>query len=61
MNAPSAPPQARYAVVTQPGTLWERIDVYCATLRDAQYWAQDHELPADVMRILPDGELTTEY
>lgn len=57
----NAPPQARYAVVTYPGTPWEAVDVYCSTLRDAQQWAQDHDVPADIMRILPDGELTTEY
>lgn len=48
-----------------PGTLWQEVDQYCTTLQTAISWQRDmfpHELgtPTDVMRVLPDGSLTTE-
>ena len=59
------PPCARYAVVVHPGTLWQEVDQYCSTLQNAIRWQRDmfpHEIgtPTDVMRVLPDGTLTTE-
>ena len=35
------PPAARFAVVTNPGTLFERVDSYHASLLTAQEWARD--------------------
>ncbi|MFG5862768.1 hypothetical protein [Metapseudomonas sp. CR1201] len=60
----SPPPCARFAVVLNPGTLFQRVDVYAITLQDAQLWAADTRDPGlevDVMRVLPDGSLTTDY
>ncbi|MCY1276895.1 hypothetical protein D3C76_619270 [compost metagenome] len=60
----SPPPCARFAVVLNPGTLFEMVHVYAITLQDAQLWAADTrepDLEVDVMRVLPDGSLTTEY
>ena len=59
-----APPAARFAVVTQPGTLFERVDSYHQTMLTATAAAQelreDGEA-ADAMRITPSGELSTEF
>ncbi|MGF6692961.1 hypothetical protein M2318_003038 [Metapseudomonas resinovorans] len=60
----SPPPCARFAVVLNPGTLFEAVDVYASTLQDAQSWAaetREPDLEVDVMCVLPDGSLTTEY
>lgn len=59
------PPAARYAVVMHPGTLWQEVDNYCSTLQNAISWQREmfpDEIgtPTDVMRVLPDGSLTTE-
>lgn len=59
------PPAARYAVVMHPGTLWQEVDTYCSTLQNAISWQREmfpHEIgtPTDVMRVRPDGSLTTE-
>ncbi|QGZ31463.1 hypothetical protein [Stutzerimonas stutzeri] len=58
------PPAAKYAVVTNPGTLFQAVDVYSATLQSAQEWAastREPGLEVDVMRVRPDGSLTTEF
>jgi hypothetical protein len=63
-RALGTPPSARFAVVVDPGTLMERIDVYAGTLQSAIAWAadlRDDGLQVDVMRITPSGELTTEF
>ena len=60
---PKPPPAAKFAVVLNPGTLFQQIDTYCGTLQSAQAWLRDALEPgveADVMRVLPDGSLTTE-
>ncbi len=58
------PPAAKFAVVLNPGTLFQQVDIYCSTLQSAQAWLRDALEPgieADVMRVLPDGSLTTEF
>ena len=60
---PKPPPAAKFAVVLNPGTLFQEVDIYCGTLQSAQAWLRDAMEPgveADVMRVLPDGSLTTE-
>jgi hypothetical protein len=60
----TAPPGAKFAVVLNPGTLFQQADIYCATLNDALAWLRDALEPgteADVMRVLPDGSLTAEF
>lgn len=59
-----APSCARFAVVTDPGTLMARVDVYASTMKEALEWAADLRcdgIEADAMRISPSGELTTEF
>ncbi len=50
-----------FAVVSNPGTIFERIEDYCQTLKQAIECKGCYDDPADVMRVLPTGELTTEY
>ena len=60
---PKPPPGAKFAVVLNPGTLFQQVDTYCGTLQSANAWLRDAMEPgveADVMRVLPDGSLTTE-
>ena len=38
---PNPPPTAKFAVVLNPGTLFQQVDIYCSTLRDAEDWARD--------------------
>lgn len=57
------PPAAKFAVVLNPGTLFQQVDIYCSTLQSAQAWLRDALEPgteADVMRVLPNGTLTTD-
>lgn len=49
-----------FAVVSNPGTIFERIEDYCQTLKQAIECKDCYDDPADVMRVLPTGELTTE-
>jgi hypothetical protein len=61
---PKPPPAAKFAVVLNPGTLFQQVDVYCSTLSNAEAWARDIREPnieADVMKVLSDGSLTTEF
>lgn len=54
---------AKFAVVLNPGTLFQRVDTYCSTRQSAEEWARDTREPGldvDVMRVLPSGELTTD-
>lgn len=63
-RTPKPPPAAKFAVVINPGTLLQQVDIYCSTLRDAEDWARDTRedgIEVDVMRVLPSGTLTTEY
>ncbi len=59
-----APQCAQFAVVINPGTLFERIDAWAATLKDAIEWAADTRAiegcPVDVMKVTNTG-LTTEF
>lgn len=60
----SPPPSAKFAVVINPGTLFQQVDVYCSTLQNAEAWARDTREPGlevDVMRVKPNGTLTTEF
>lgn len=61
---PAPPPCARFAVVIDPGTLFQRVDSYALTLRGAQEIAadiRDEDTQVDVMRVTASGELTTEF
>jgi len=64
MKAKNAPPSARFAVVVDPGTIFERVDVYAGTLNEGLAWAaslREDDLQVDVMRVTPSGDLTTEF
>jgi len=50
-----------FAVVSNPGTMFERIEDYAQTLKQAVECQQCYDDPADVMKVLPNGELTTEF
>lgn len=52
---------APYVVVSNPGTMFARIEAYCTTLRDAQEGAREYDDPVDVMKVAPSGALTTEF
>lgn len=60
MRVKGAPPCARYAVVSEPGTIFQKVEDYSMTLKGALEMATCYDTPVDVMRILPSGELTTE-
>lgn len=60
----SHPACARFAVVVNPGTIFQAVEAYALTMREAVQWAdslRDDEECVDVMRILPSGDLTTEF
>jgi hypothetical protein len=60
----SPPPCAKFAVVINPGTLFQTVDVYSSTLQSANAWAASTREPGievDVMRVKADGSLTTEF
>lgn len=60
----SPPPAAKFAVVLNPGTLFQQVDVYCSTLQNAESWARETREPGlevDVMKVMPNGTLTTEF
>lgn len=61
MKAKNAPPCARFALVSNPGTIFERIEEYAATLRDAIECKSCYDEHVDVMAITPSGELTAEF
>ena len=61
MKAKNAPPSARFAVVSNPGTIFERIEDYCGSLQTARECATCYDDPVDIMRIKPNGELTTDF
>ena len=61
MRARNAPPCARFAVVSNPGTIFERIEDYTITLKEAQECVQCYDVPVDVMQITSSGQLTTEF
>lgn len=52
---------ARFVVVSNPGTLFERIEDYCQTLTQAIEAKGCYDEPVDVMKVLPDSTLTTEF
>ena len=61
---PKPPPSAKFAVVLNPGTLFEQVDIYCGTLQNAEAWAREPREPGvevDVMKVMPNGSLTTEF
>lgn len=62
---PKRPPTAaKFAVVINPGTLFQQVDVYCGSLQSAQSWARETREPGlevDVMKVMPNGSLTTEF
>lgn len=50
-----------FAVVSNPGTMFERIEDYAQTLKQAIECKRCYDEPTDVMKVLPTGELTTEF
>ncbi|NMV36811.1 hypothetical protein [Ralstonia insidiosa] len=60
MKAKNAPPCARFAVVSNPGTLFARIEDFTMTLNEAHECVQCYDIPVDVMRVTSTGELSTE-
>lgn len=56
-----SPQIARFVVVSNPGTLFEKIEDYCSTFKDALECRHCYDEQCDVMRVLPSGDLTTEF
>lgn len=52
---------ACFAVVSNPGTMFERIEDYCQTLKQALECKACYDDPVDAMKVLPSGDLSTEY
>ena len=52
---------APFVVVSNPGTMFARIEEYCPTLKAALECKDSYDDPCDVMRQLPSGVLTTEF
>lgn len=52
---------AKFVVVSNPGTMFEKIEDYCSTLKWANECKSCYDDPCDVMRVLPSGQLTTEF
>ena len=52
---------ANFVVVSNPGTLLQRIEDYCATMKEALECQECYDDPTDIMRITPSLELTTEF
>lgn len=50
-----------FVVVSNPGTIFERIEDYCQRLKEAIECKGCYDDPVDIMKILPSGELTTEF
>lgn len=50
-----------FAVVSNPGTIFERIEDYCQTMAQAVECKGCYDDPADIMKVMPTGELTTEF
>ncbi|WP_197329037.1 hypothetical protein [Ralstonia syzygii] len=48
-------------MVSNPGTLFQRIEDYASTLAGAYECMSCYDFPVDVMRITPSGALTTEF
>ena len=62
MKAKLLPTQGvNFCVVSNPGTLFERIEDYCQNLRQAVECKDCYDAPTDIMKVLPNGELTTEF
>lgn len=61
MRAKARPAAARFCIVSNPGTIFEKIEEFFADFKDAQRYQTDYDVPTDVMRIKSDGELTTEF
>lgn len=65
----SPPPSAKFAVVLNPGTLFQSIEWYAGSLREAQIIAASEREAGDevdVMKVVPGGPskrayLTTEF
>lgn len=52
---------APYVVVTNPGTMFERIEEHCISRQQAIEYLDEYEQPVDVMKVTPSGYLTTEF
>ena len=50
-----------YTVVSNPGTLFERIEDYCQTLSQAIACKDCYDCPADIMKVMPNGELKNDW
>ena len=51
---------APFVVVSNPGTIFERIEEHTISYAQALEFMEDYEC-ADVMKVLPSGNLTTEF
>ena len=62
MKAKVLPTQgANFCVVSNPGSIFERIEDYCPSLQTALACQGCYDEPTDIMKILPNGDLTTEF
>lgn len=62
MKAKLRPSQGvNFAVVSNPGTLFEKIEDYAQNMAQALEAKDCHDEPTYIMRILADGQLTTEF
>jgi hypothetical protein len=52
---------APFVVVSNPGTMFARIEDYCQTLKAAFQCKDCYDDPCDVLRQLPSGELTADF
>lgn len=51
---------APFVVVSNPGTIFEKIEEHTISYAQALEYLEDYEC-ADVMKVLPSGNLTTEF
>lgn len=50
-----------FVVVSNPGTIFERIEDYCQKFTEALACKDCYDIPVDVMKVKPNGDLTTEF
>ncbi|MGV2293475.1 hypothetical protein AAHK20_32535 [Trinickia sp. YCB016] len=63
-KAKDVPPTAVFAVVSNPATIFERIEGYAQTMRGALEEQSCHDDPTDIMKVVRTLEgtyLTTEF
>ena len=52
---------APFVVVSNPGTIFERIEEYCCSVAGAREYLKEFGCPVEIMKVLPSGNLTTEF